>query len=79
MLQDIIVINLCLTTCIQMGIFATLGLGQAFAAFLYGASVAFLVYTTSSEFMKCLPFFFFPSNNWVERHHLRSAMSNVFL
>ncbi len=56
MRQAIVLINFCLTIRLQMGIYATLGVGQALAAFLNGTIIAFIVYSASRRMHDvCLP------------------------
>ncbi len=49
MRQAIVLINFCLTIRIQMGIYATLGVGQALATFLNGTTIVFIVYSASRQ------------------------------
>ena len=80
MRQTIVLINLCLIMCFQMGVYATLGVGQALAAFLNGTIIAVFVYSASRRMhdvcfqVPCVSL----SNSWVECHHPRNAKSDVF-
>ncbi len=47
MRRAIVLINFYLTIRFQMGIYATLGVGQALAAFLTGTAIAFIAYSAS--------------------------------
>jgi len=47
MRRTIVLINLCLTIRFQMGIYATLGVGQAITAFLNSTTITFIAYTAS--------------------------------
>ena len=47
MRQDITLTNFWPTICFQMGIYATLGVGQSLAALLNGITIAFIIYSAS--------------------------------
>ena len=81
MRQAIVLIDFCPSIRLQMGIYATLAVGQALAASLNGAILAFIIYSTSRQMHDvCLSGSLFTlSNSWVERHPPRNAKSDVFL
>ena len=82
MCQDIALIKFWLTICFQMGIYATLGVGQSLAALLNGITIAFIIYSASRRMHDvCVTssLFFCLSDSRVERHHPHNAESNVFL
>lgn len=85
MSQDIVLINICLTPPLPDGDLRSTwlwtGIGSIPVRFYTRVSRTFYLQANS----RCISFRFVfflsfpPSNSWVERHHPRSAKSNVFL